>query len=125
MSYDVEPGTKIADPYAGLPRQQRRYMARQAMKDAFRKPPSQRRGTTLPDPVVYMEAQLLAAEMLRTGPTSQAPKFQAVRKMARYLMASPLHKFTRRHTRGGWRPWPRSIGVKQLNDARQQEKDNG
>lgn len=57
----------------------------------------------------------LARAMLMTSPTAQQPRMRAVRKMARYLLASPLHQHTLRHQRGSWRSWPRNIGKEVLN----------
>jgi hypothetical protein len=112
----------MPDEIKALPRQQRRHWVRQQVKAKARKPQQQKRQSVLQDPLAFLQAQSIAFEMLRTGPSSKPPTERAVRKMARYLLASPLHSLTYRHQRGSWRTWPRNIGVKELNEFREQEK---
>lgn len=119
MSQDELP-TLTDKTLAPLSRQQRRHRMRQRQKAASRKP--QKFSRRRPEPLAQYYP--LALEMLRTGPKATPPKMRAVRKMARYLMASPLHSFTRRHQRGSWRSWDRDIGREQVQAIIDSERNS-
>ncbi len=90
-------------------RQQRRYLEHQRVKEeqraSARKP---KRRLQKEDPNAHLRP--LAQAMLMTGERSQKPTGRAISKMVRYLLASPLHQFSRRHQRGSWRSWPKNMG---------------
>lgn len=99
---------------AALPRQQRRYWMRQQVKANARQAPRRTR------PRRHRRIDLLAPffpiarAMLMTGEKATAPKFRAILKMAKYLIASPGHHYLKRHQRGSWRLWSRRIGQDEL-----------
>lgn len=94
-----------------MTRQQRRWQERQDAKAASRKPQKFRRRSHEDKLTPEAEAAwALARPMLMTSERATPPKDRAIRKMVRYLLASPLHMITLRHQRGSWRSWPSDIG---------------
>ncbi len=96
-----------------LSRQQRRFQERQRIKAETRQP--QKHSRRRPDPLADLIPE--AQAYLMTGPKAQPPTIRASRKMARYLLASPLHRFAMRHERGSWRSWERNIGASNVEAA--------
>lgn len=104
-----------------MSRQQRRFEERQARKAERLKDTVRFTQCRRPRPPEIL-AQLypLARAMMMPSELATPPRFRAMHKMAKYLLANPLHKFTRRHQRDSWRAWPRSIGRPEIRKMQEQ-----
>lgn len=92
---------RAANTYRGI----RRNKARAADTEFVRLP--QKHSRHRPDEKELIRNAMIPAAriILMTGPKAQTPKFKAVMKTVKWLLASPLHIKAARHIRGSWREW--------------------